>query len=542
MAVDEQEPSVRTQPFEYTSRFVAKINNRRANMFTGRQAGGYGTGFLAEIRTAADGRKIGVIWTNKHVIASDSNSVQNVTVEFSTDTDIPEVVEAEIVFSSPINDFAVLEFPMESLKRVREKLKPANLPTRNSMFYDFRKFHRELRGVETLAQGNPLSTEAVTTYGRINGISTDFVNGDYIQTQTPINPGNSGGPLIELEQGLVIGINSAILLNAQNVGYALPIGVVMDEYQAWRKDPRVGRHLDWTMRLNRSSISDLKIANAYKPIEDQYPEFFTKYNGTLIVDDVDNVGDKEAGLQVGDQIVKVAGEFCPPSVYEIRKRLQMRGSPLEFEVVRGGKLIKRLVHAADTTYFNQRRAVDFVSFAGLIFREFSEPERWWYDHGLKSQVILSLILQTPETRFSIEKIPDVESLLVGVQIEGTTYPIHRLQDLKVVLRRHSKAKFIRLDVREPNKVRTSEGLVPFRDRFGFTNYSITTASYNVPVLDLLTPRDISLNRFAKNYSFDEDKPETRDWRSVKRPRVASVTRTPCEEVLADPGSEAISGQ
>lgn len=44
----------------------------------------------------------------------------------------------------------------------------------------------------------------------------------YIQMSAPINPGSSGGPLLN-SKGEVIGINSAGIMEAQNVGYAIPI-------------------------------------------------------------------------------------------------------------------------------------------------------------------------------------------------------------------------------------------------------------------------------------------------------------------------------
>ncbi len=49
----------------------------------------------------------------------------------------------------------------------------------------------------------------------------DRVYNDFIQTDASINPGNSGGPLMNID-GEIIGINSAIIASAQNIGFAIP--------------------------------------------------------------------------------------------------------------------------------------------------------------------------------------------------------------------------------------------------------------------------------------------------------------------------------
>jgi serine protease Do len=98
-------------------------------------------------------------------------------------------------------------------------------------------------GEWVVAIGNPLALEHTVTQGIISakGRSARLV-GDptalesYLQTDAAINRGNSGGPLLNL-RGEVIGINTAINPNGQNIGFAVPINLV----KRTLKDLRAGR-------------------------------------------------------------------------------------------------------------------------------------------------------------------------------------------------------------------------------------------------------------------------------------------------------------
>ena len=72
--------------------------------------------------------------------------------------------------------------------------------------------------------GHPWGLRFTGTRGIISGITSRFLQED-LQTDAPINEGNSGGPLISLQHGKIVGINSATLeeKNAQNVNFVLPM-------------------------------------------------------------------------------------------------------------------------------------------------------------------------------------------------------------------------------------------------------------------------------------------------------------------------------
>ena len=85
-------------------------------------------------------------------------------------------------------------------------------------------------GETVIAIGNPLGLENSVTTGVISAPKRRLPDGEggvsvFIQTDALINPGNSGGPLLDIN-GRLIGINTAIIQQAQGIGFAIPIKVV----------------------------------------------------------------------------------------------------------------------------------------------------------------------------------------------------------------------------------------------------------------------------------------------------------------------------
>jgi S1-C subfamily serine protease len=85
-------------------------------------------------------------------------------------------------------------------------------------------------GEMVVAVGNPLGLQHTVTSGLVSAKerivpSAENTLVDFLQTDSAINPGSSGGPLLNL-RGEVVGVNTAIVSNAQSIGFAIPINSV----------------------------------------------------------------------------------------------------------------------------------------------------------------------------------------------------------------------------------------------------------------------------------------------------------------------------
>jgi hypothetical protein len=100
--------------------------------------------------------------------------------------------------------------------------------------------HAEL-GQEILALGSPLGFQNTVTTGIISGTNRDFdlppykYSGVY-QISAPIAPGNSGGPLLDRDNGQVIGVNSARMEEGE-IGFSIPIEDILPLAESWSQNP-----------------------------------------------------------------------------------------------------------------------------------------------------------------------------------------------------------------------------------------------------------------------------------------------------------------
>ena len=152
----------------------------------------------------------GLILTNSHVIFG--HRAISITLDNGYTT------PAKLLGADPILDVAVLRIPVPDAGLLK-----ATLGDSDALQV----------GEEVVAIGNPMGLEQTLTRGVISGI--DRLLPEFplnlmlplIQTDAAINPGNSGGPLVN-RCGEVVGLTSALLADAKNIGFAIPINIVKE--------------------------------------------------------------------------------------------------------------------------------------------------------------------------------------------------------------------------------------------------------------------------------------------------------------------------
>ncbi len=160
---------------------------------------GSGTGFIID----------DLIVTNSHVVSG----LKEVVISAKK---IKRSI-AKVVYDDPSYDLAFISFDI---------LPPANPLTQSSVNVD--------DGDTVIAIGHPYGLNYTATEGIVSKASRLQGELEYIQIDAAINPGNSGGPLLNM-YGNIIGVNTFIIQNSNNLGFALPYFYVNEAIQNFKQ-------------------------------------------------------------------------------------------------------------------------------------------------------------------------------------------------------------------------------------------------------------------------------------------------------------------
>ncbi|MFH0814592.1 MAG: trypsin-like peptidase domain-containing protein [Candidatus Falkowbacteria bacterium] len=246
-----------------------------------KQTIGNGSGFIVS--------PDGLILTNKHVVFDDA-------AEYTVSLNDGREFKAKIFGKDPANDIAILK-----------------IEAKNLAVLDLGNSDKIQIGQTAIAIGFSLAEYKNTvTKGVISGINRKVTASDYaantfstideaIQTDAAINPGNSGGPLLDLG-GKAIGINTAVNLSGESVGFAIPINVAKKALDSVKKYGRIVR--PWLGV--RYVVLNQKIADANKlPVNYGALIAAGQTAGEQAI--VPNSPAAKAGLKVDDIILEING-------------------------------------------------------------------------------------------------------------------------------------------------------------------------------------------------------------------------------------------
>lgn len=197
-------------PFGGREFIFPKIKKGKKEM---RKIGG-GSGFIVS--------PDGYVLTSQHVVVDPQ-------AQYTVILEPKKKYPAKILARDPINDVAVL------------KIKGKNFP-----YLELGNSNKVELGQQVIAIGNALGEfHDTVSSGIISGLSRYIKATDQlthqaerlrglIQTDAAINPGNSGGPLVDME-GRVIGVNTAMVMTAQNIGFAIPVNYAKKDLEEVKK-------------------------------------------------------------------------------------------------------------------------------------------------------------------------------------------------------------------------------------------------------------------------------------------------------------------
>jgi S1-C subfamily serine protease len=235
-----------------------------------RQGGGSGFVFTPD----------GLILTNSHVV----HDAVRIAVTLADGERMP----ATVIGDDPASDLAVI--------RVNELRGPGLTA---AALGDSQRLRV---GQIVIAIGAPYGFQSTVTAGVVSALGRSLRSysgrliDDVIQTDASLNPGNSGGPLVD-SAGRVVGVNTATILPAQGICFAIGINTAKFVASRLLRDGRIRR-------------SYIGVSAQTVPVHRRVVRFYDlpKEMGVVVLGVEENSPAKRAGLREGDVIVALEGQ------------------------------------------------------------------------------------------------------------------------------------------------------------------------------------------------------------------------------------------
>jgi S1-C subfamily serine protease len=169
-------------------------------------------------------------------------------------------------------------------------------------------------GQVAIAIGNPYGFQCTVTAGVVSALGRSFrantgrLIDDIIQTDAALNPGNSGGPLVN-SRGEVIGVNTAVILPAQGICFAIGIDTA--------------KHVTgWLIKEGKIRRSYIGVGGQNVPLHRRLVRHYhlTAVSGVLVISVASGSPADRAGLREGDVMIAF-NEHPVPSIDALHKLL-----------------------------------------------------------------------------------------------------------------------------------------------------------------------------------------------------------------------------
>ena len=263
-----------------------------------------------------------VIDSNKYYLVTNNHVIEKAKEIYITFPENSIKYKAQVVGSDPFTDLALIKLDITD--------KNIKIPA-----LEFDDSDNIKIGEWVIAVGNPYGFDYSATVGVISAKNRTIDVGnlyleDLLQTDAPINPGNSGGPLVDLNSK-VIGVNTAVAIGAQGIGFAIPSNKaqkIIKDLEAFGKvvRPNLGVEVvDITPEIIRFLGINISEGVMIKEIETDGPAY-------------------NAGLKKGDIIYAINSEIVKNTIY-YRKILDKYkpGDNIKIDIIRLGKSLSKNV-------------------------------------------------------------------------------------------------------------------------------------------------------------------------------------------------------